>query len=109
MTPDQQALITEALVLAPTVVLGEAYRHVSASAILEDFIERLEPLGLTQQSSSLEAIKVLAQGGQASPGDQRRLLTLCKLIVRVDKTRTRLQKDHWLTERQVSQAKRSSL
>ncbi len=102
----QQQLIQEAISLAPSITLGEAYRHVSSSAILEDFIQRLEPQGLNQESCSLDALKALANGGQASAKDQRRLLALCKLVVRVQKTRDRLTRDHWLTERKVAQAKR---
>lgn len=101
----QQALIQDAIAIAPSVTLGEAYRHVSSSAILEDFIQRLEPLGLNQESCSLDGLKALANGGQASEKDQRRLLALCKLVVRVQKTRDRLTRDHWLTERKVAQAK----
>jgi len=103
----QQSLIKEAIVLAPSVSLGEAYRHVSSSSILEDFIQRLEPLGLTQASCSLEALKALADDGKAGVKDQRRLLALCKLVVRVQKTRDRLTRDHWLTERQAAKARRS--
>jgi hypothetical protein len=102
---NQQALIQEAIALAPTVSLGEAYRHVSSSAILEDFIQRLEPLGLNQESCSLDGLKALANGGHASAQDKRRLLALCKLVVRVQKTRDRLSRDHWLTQRKVAQAK----
>lgn len=103
MTPDHKALIQEAVSLAPTVSLGEAYRHVSSSAVLEDFLQRLEPLGITHASPSLDALKALTSQGQASDADRRRLLALCKLIVRVDKTRKRLSKDHWLTQRQATQ------
>lgn len=101
----QQQLIQDAISLAPNITLGEAYRHVSSSAILEDFIQRLEPQGLHKESCSLDALKALANGGNASEKDQRRLLALCKLVVRVQKTRDRLTRDHWLTERKVAQAK----
>ncbi|NJN29995.1 MAG: hypothetical protein HC824_05755 [Synechococcales cyanobacterium RM1_1_8] len=107
MTPAQQALIQEALAIAPNVTLGEAYRHVSASAVLEDFSRRLEPLDLSHGSPSLAALKALAGNGQPSEADWRRFLALCKLIVRVQKTRDRLSKDHWLTQRQAAQARRS--
>ena len=103
----QPLLLQEAIALAPSITLGEAYRHVSSSTVLEDFIQRLEPMGLTQDSCSLEALNTLARGSKGNLRDQRRLLALCKLVVRVKKTRDRLTKDHWLTERQAAKARRS--
>ena len=104
--PAQQQLIQAAMNLAPGVTLGEAYRHVSSSLILEDFIQRLEPLGFNRESCSLDALNVLASSGRNSDKDQRRLLALCKLVVRVEKTRVRFTRDYWLTERNAMRARR---
>lgn len=102
----QQRLIQDAMGLAPKITLGEAYRHVSSSLILEDFIQRLEPFGFKQNTCSLDALKALADGGNSSDEDQQRLLRLCKLVMRVEKTRVRLTRDYWLTERKAVQGKR---
>ena len=106
--PVQQRLLQDALNFAPDITLGEAYRHVSSSVVLEDFIQRLEPSGLTRDTCSLNAIKALANSGHTSDKDRRRLFALCKLVVRAQKTRVRLTRDYWLTQRNavhVSQKK----
>lgn len=88
----QQDLVKEAIVLSKTIPLGEAYRHVSSSALLDDFQARLAPSNLSPQSLSLYALGTLAGDGNPNATDWRRLLALSKVIIRAQKTRQRLGK-----------------
>ena len=90
LNPAQQDLVKEAIALSKTIPLGEAYRHVSSSAMLNDFQSHLAPSNLTPQSLSLYALGTLAGDGQPNEADWRRLLALSKVIIRAQKTRQRL-------------------